>query len=54
MKNTVKNDFFWISQGEVATAERWGRQICKIFVNFFSGFNMPKNNQNRLISDRVI
>jgi len=39
---TVENDF-WISQGKVATSDRWGGQICKIFMwNFFSGFNIPK------------
>jgi len=24
----LKNDFFWISQGKVATSDRWGGQIC--------------------------
>jgi len=24
MNNTVENDFFWISQGKVATLYRWG------------------------------
>jgi len=35
MNNTVENDLFSISQGKVATSERWGGQICKIFtLNF--------------------
>ena len=33
---------FGISQGKVATSKRWGRQICKISCQIFSGFNMPK------------
>ena len=27
--------FFWISQGKVATSDRWGGQICKIFMSNF-------------------
>ena len=26
---------FWISQGKVATSDRWCRQICKIFMSSF-------------------
>jgi len=34
---------FWISQDKVAISDRWGGQICKIFIsNFFSGLNVPK------------
>jgi len=28
----LKNDFFWMSQGKVATCDRWGGQICKVFT----------------------
>ena len=35
MNNTVENDLFSISQGKVATSERWGGQICKIFTSNF-------------------
>jgi len=28
--NTVENDFFWISQGKVATVCRWGEQMYKL------------------------
>ena len=31
----LKNDF-WISQGKVATSDRWGGQICKVFMSKFS------------------
>ena len=41
MNNTAENDF-WISQGKVATSDRWGGQKCKIFMWNFSGFNVPK------------
>ena len=30
----LKNDFFWISQGKVATYDRWGGQISKVHVKF--------------------
>jgi len=36
--NTVENDFFWISQGKVATSDRLGGQICKTFM-----FNFLRN-----------
>jgi len=35
MNNTAENDFFWISQGKVATSDRWGKQIYKIFMSNF-------------------
>jgi len=31
----LKNDFFGKSQGKVATSDRWGGQICKVFVSNF-------------------
>jgi len=33
---------FLISQGKVATYDRRGGEICKMFVSIFSGFNIPK------------
>ena len=38
----LKNDFFWMSQGKAATSDRWGGQICKVFSQICSRFNMPK------------
>jgi len=31
----VENDFFWISQGKVATYDRWGGQMRKMFMSNF-------------------
>ena len=33
MNNTVENDFFSISQGTVATIDKWGGQNCKVFMS---------------------
>jgi len=42
---------FWISQGKIATSDRWGGQTCKIFMsNFFQDFTCQKS-LNRLIFD---
>jgi len=27
ISNIAENDFLWISQGKVATADKWGRQM---------------------------
>jgi len=32
---TVEKWLFWISQGKVATSDRWGGQICKMFTSNF-------------------
>jgi len=36
----LKNDFFWISQGKVATSE--GEVNKSVFMSNFSGFNISK------------
>ena len=43
MNNAVKMTF-WISQGKVATSDRWGGQICTIFMPNFLGseFFLPE------------
>jgi len=33
---------FWISQGKVATSDRRGGQICKVFMSNFAGVNYQK------------
>jgi len=38
----LKNVFFWISQGKVATVCRWGGQMYNYWCEIFSGFNSPK------------
>jgi len=45
MNNTDENDFFWISQGKVATSDRWGEQICKIFTSNFLRIYHAKNHK---------
>jgi len=35
MNNTVENDFFEFPKGKMATSDRWGGQICKIFMSNF-------------------
>ena len=42
MNNTVENDFFWISQGTMATSDRRGGQSVRFSCQIFSGLNMPK------------
>jgi len=42
MNNTIENDFFWISQGTVATSDRRGGQSVGFSCQIFSGFNMQK------------
>ena len=34
---------FWISQGKVATSDRWCGQILRFSCQIFSGFNVPKS-----------
>ena len=55
----LKNDFFWISQGKVATSDRWGGQVYKVFISnqlIFDIFIQKikkwiyKNRNNLLIS----
>jgi len=53
MNNTVEMTF-WISQGKVATSDRRGGQMCKIFLLNFLRIQHTKNYENRLIFDRVI
>jgi len=43
MNNTVKNDFFWISQGKVATVYRWGGQMYKLLMQILSGLTHQKS-----------
>jgi len=31
----LKNDFFWISQGKVATVCRWGGQVYNLWMSNF-------------------
>jgi len=50
MNNTVKMTF-WISQGKVATSDRRGGQMCKIFLLNFLRIQHTKNYENRLIFD---
>ena len=33
----LKMTFFWIFQGTVATSDRWGGQLCKMFMSNFLG-----------------
>jgi len=40
MNNTVENDFFWISQGTVATSD--SEQSVRFLCQIFSGFHKPK------------
>ena len=40
---TQYTDFFCISQGKVATSDRWGGQICKVFVSHFLRIQHTKN-----------
>jgi len=35
MNNTVENDFYCISQGKVATVNRWGGQMYKLLMPNF-------------------
>ena len=35
-------NFFWISQGKVATSDTWPGQIFMTLCQIFSGFNLPK------------
>jgi len=44
MNNTVENDFFWISQGKVATGYRWGRQLYKLLMSNFLRISHTKNH----------
>jgi len=39
----------WISEGKVATADRYGGQMHKLFMLNFQGFSHTNNHQNRLI-----
>ena len=43
LNNNVENDFFWISQGKVATSDSWVGQISVRFsCEIYSWFNVPK------------
>jgi len=33
---------FWISQGKIATTDRWSGQIYKLRCQILSGFHEPK------------
>ena len=35
---------YLIAQGKVATSDRWGRQVCKIFVSNFLRISLAKNH----------
>jgi len=39
----LKNDFFWISQGKVATLYRWVGKCISYWCQIFSGFDTPKS-----------
>jgi len=54
INNNVEKWLFRISQGKVATSDRWGGQICKISMSNFLRIQHTKNHKNRLIFDRVI
>ena len=43
---------FWISQGKVATSDRWAGQICKIFMSNFLRISHIKIYLNRFIFDK--
>ena len=42
MNNPVENDFFWISQGTVATSDGEVDKSERFSCQIFSGFNLPK------------
>jgi len=35
MNMLLKNDFFWISQGKMATVYRWGAKMCMLLMSKF-------------------
>jgi len=42
MNNPVENDFFWISQGTVATSHGEVDKSVRFSCQIFPGFNLPK------------